>query len=260
MCQARHTVKAFSGYFDALLNTKNIHDASNNGLQIEASEEVRRLGFAVDARLETLEKAAGLGIGLLFVHHGLSWGDGVKYFTGHVGEMLALAYRRGVSLYACHLPLDLHPDLGNNAGLARLFDLENMREEFPWHGEVIGCAGDFRRETPLADVATTLAAGLGISPADIRVHPGEKASCRHIGFVSGGGGGSVEQCQEAGIDTLVTGELLHHQGILAKECGISVIVAGHYATETVGPKAVMQRVMADFPDVPCSFINAPTGL
>ena len=260
MSQTLHTVKAFSSYFDDLLNTKNIHDVSNNGLQIEASDDVRQLGFAVDARLETLEKAAALGIDLLFVHHGLSWGEGVKYFTGHLGEMLALAFRKGVSLYACHLPLDLHPELGNNAGLAKLFDLENVRAEFPWHGEVIGCAGDFKQEMSLADVAATLAASLSISASDVHVHPGEKASCRHIGFVSGGGGGCVEQCLEAGIDTLVTGELIHHQGILAKECGISVIVAGHYATETVGPKAVMRRVMADFPDIPCSFINAPTGL
>lgn len=247
-------------FFDNLLGIGEVKDYSNNGLQVEASEEIKTIAFAVDASQETFEIAVAEKADLLFVHHGLSWGEGMKYFTGINGKRLATLFRNNLSLYAAHLPLDAHEIVGNNAVLASYFPLATKAPAFEYHGVTIGFAGELEREMQLGEAAEVLASNLNISVGDIKIFPGRSETCRRIGFVSGGGSDCVQQCLDLGCDTLVTGELLHQHGVLALDLGVSVIAAGHYATETTGPAAVMNVFANEFQDVECVWIDAPTGL
>jgi dinuclear metal center YbgI/SA1388 family protein len=224
-----------------------------NGLQIENSGEVRRVGAAVDACAATIEKAVEKGIQLLLVHHGLFW-SGVQPVTGMTRRKIKMALDGDLAIYSSHLPLDLHPQLGNNALLARALGFKKCVPFFYAKGQNIGL------KTKVAvsrdELSRRLEKVLGHKP---HLSPGGPAKTAHIGIVTGGAGAEVAQAAAEGVDTFITGEGPQHSYIAAEELGVNLFYGGHYATETFGVKALAAYVSKRF-RVPWEFIDHPTGL
>lgn len=228
-------------------------DRALNGLQVENSGTVERIVAAVDASQASIEHAAAQGRGtLLLVHHGLFW-DGNLPLTGRRYRRLAAAIRGDVAVYSAHIPLDLHPEVGNNALLAGQLGVPVEAWWGDHHGVPIGVMGtvDVARDE-LADKLRRLLGGR------VQVIPGGPARCRRVGIITGGAGSAMAEAREAGCDTFITGEGSHHTWFDAMEGGLNVLYGGHYATETVGVKALAERVAERF-GLPWSFFDLPTG-
>ena len=241
-------------YLDDYLGCRGSSDYSDNGLQIEGGADVTRLAFAVDACQETIAGATAAGAQMLIVHHGLFWGKALRVVGPHRRRVQALL-DGGCSLYAAHLPLDRHPEVGNNAQLARLLGLTvvgGLGEAFGLPVGVIATAAAMPRTALVA----RLAASLGVTPL---VLPGGPEQVQRIGIISGGAARDIATAAAAGCDTYITGETSHSSYHDAAEYGVNVIYAGHYATETVGLKALAAHLAGPFA-LPSAFIDRPTGL
>jgi dinuclear metal center YbgI/SA1388 family protein len=260
-----------AGYLDGYLRVREVPDDQNalNGLQVENGGAVWRIVAAVDASQATIdglpggapksEAARAGGAPLLLVHHGLLW-DGNRPITGRRYRRLRSLLAQDAALYAAHIPLDVHPDVGNNAVLARRLGLT----ETAWFGNhkgiPLGVAGTApARWQTRADAAAAVADALGIASAAIRLIPGGPDRVRRVGVITGGAGSAIEQAQAAGCDTFLTGEGAAHTYFDATELGLNVLYAGHYATETVGVRALAEHLSARF-GIPSEFHDHPTGL
>lgn len=224
-----------------------------NGLQVANAGEVTRVAAAVDLCEATIRMAGDQGADCLLVHHGLFWG-GVRPLVGPAYRRVAGLIARNIALYSAHLPLDRHPDVGNNAGLARLLGVTVRGEFGSYHGASIGVWGDM--DASRDDLGRALAATLGAVP---RLLPFGRERVRRVGIVTGAGGSLIPQAAAAGLDTFVTGEGPHWTFFDAEELGINVFYAGHYATEVVGVQALGAHVAAKFA-LPWTFLDHPTGL
>jgi dinuclear metal center YbgI/SA1388 family protein len=224
-----------------------------NGLQVENAGEVRRIAAAVDACQAVFDRAAALGADLLIVHHGLFWG-GLQPLTGPHYRRVSALVRAGMALYGAHLPLDRHPEVGNNVVLARLLGMQVTGWWGEYKGAPIAVRGEL--ELPRETLTQRIAAALGPVP---RLIPGGPGSTKQVGIVTGAGGSMIREAKAAGLDTLITGEGKHHSFFDAEELGINVFYAGHYATETVGVTALAEHLAGRF-TLPWSFIDHPTGL
>jgi dinuclear metal center YbgI/SA1388 family protein len=187
------------------------------------------------------------------VHHGLFWG-GLEPLTGRHGKRVRALIRHNIALYAAHVPLDLHPDVGNNVVLARALGLAELEFFGDLKGQRIGVRGTL--STTRAAFLATLGDTLGVAPFVIEAGPSE-ITC--VGIITGGGGSMIHDALDAGVDTFVTGEGAHHTYFDAEESGINVVYAGHYATETVGVKALAKHLEQRF-DLTWEFLDHPTGL
>jgi dinuclear metal center YbgI/SA1388 family protein len=248
-------LSALVSYLDDYLRIGDVNDSPQalNGLQVANGGTVERLAATVDACRATIERAAEQHADFLLVHHGLFW-SGLQPLTGPYGERVRSLIRHDIALYAAHLPLDVHPDVGNNAVLARMLGLEDQRWFGQYEGQPIGIAGT--AAMPRDELAERIGEMLGTEPQVIATGP---ERVRRIGVVTGGGGKLVAQAAAAGIDTYVTGEGPHHAYFDAEELGVNLILAGHYATETVGVKALAEHLAQRF-GLPWEFIDHPTGL
>lgn len=232
-------------------------DASNNGLQIEGKAEVTRALFGVDGCLALFEQAAAGNFDFVFVHHGISWGGEPRRFTGIHAARFRTMFGNGISLYGVHLPLDAHPELGNNARLANLAELTGLEPFCNYHGYDIGFIGHPRKLVKAPELAAELEKILH-SKAELIADHGR--ILKTVAVVSGGGGmDALEQAASSKADLLITGELEHVMYHPARELGIPVLALGHYATETLGPKAVMAHLAKQF-SLQCEFADLPTGL
>ncbi len=242
-------------WLDRTLRTREVTDYPGawNGLQIENSGAVTKIGAAVDACEPVLAEAASRGVTLLLVHHGLFWG-GVQPVVGAVYRRMRTALAHDLALYSSHLPLDLHPTLGNNALLSRALGFRKCAPFFTMKGQPIGV--QTRAALPLAELACRLERVLGSAP---HLCAGGPAKTARIGIVTGGAGGEVAQAAAEGVDTFITGEGPHHSYTLAEELGVNLFYGGHYATETFGVKALAAAAAKKF-RVPWEFIDHPTGL
>ncbi|HHY87240.1 MAG TPA: Nif3-like dinuclear metal center hexameric protein [Verrucomicrobia bacterium] len=229
------------------------YDGAVNGLQVENDGRVRRIAAAVDGSVETVRLAVRAKADLLIVHHGLFWGK-THPWTGRRYELLRLLLDHNVAVYSSHLPLDAHPELGNNARLCRLLGLRKGRPFFESHGRPIGLLA--RARISRSELAERLARATGRKPLAI---PGGPDRCSRIGIVTGGAGGDLKQAADAGVDTFITGEGPHWTYALAEDLGLNVFYGGHYATETFGVKALAERLSKRF-RVPWVFLDHPTGL
>ncbi|MGQ0702359.1 MAG: Nif3-like dinuclear metal center hexameric protein [Gemmatimonadales bacterium] len=248
-------------HLDEYLRIRDVPDEPNalNGLQVEnRSGRVGRIVAAVDAALATIE-AVGRGEPggpvLLLVHHGLFW-DGNVPITGRRYRRVRALFERDIALYSAHIPLDLHPEVGNNAVLARGLGLREQSPFDLYRGVAIGVQGSFQPPLGREDLVARLAALLG---AAARLIPGGPPESRRVGIITGAGGGRVAAAREAGLDTYITGEGAHHTYFDAMEVGVNLIFAGHYATETVGVKALAAHVSERF-GLPWVFHDQPTGM
>ncbi|HEX6939256.1 MAG TPA: Nif3-like dinuclear metal center hexameric protein [Longimicrobiales bacterium] len=242
-------------YLDAYLRIGEVPDDPNalNGLQVEGRAEVERLGAAVDASEASIREAARRGCDVLLVHHGLFW-DGNVPVTGRRYRRLRLLIERGIALYSAHLPLDVHPEVGNNVELARALGIEVRGWFGEYRGVPIGVWGELelRREALLARLDEVLG-------GRVRLLPGGPERVARVGVLTGAGGSMIGKAIAAGLDALVTGEGAHHTYFDAVEGGINVFYGGHYATETWGVRALAAHLSARF-GIPGEFIDQPTGL
>lgn len=242
-------------WLDEYLRVRDVPDdaLALNGLEVENDGRVSRVAVAVDACQAVFDRASDLNADLLIVHHGLFWG-GLEPLTGRHGQRVATLMRHNIALYSAHLPLDVHPEVGNNAVLARALEIPIGGSWGRYQGASVGLWGDAELSREL--LGERLGATLGVVP---KLLPFGPARSRRIGIVTGSGGSMIGEARRAGIDTLVTGEGKHHSFFDAEELGVNVFYAGHYATETVGVRALGERLAQQF-DLPWSFIDHPTGM
>ena len=205
-------LEKITGWLDKTLDLESFDDVSNNGLQIaREGGDVKLVAFAVDASLASVKAAAKAGAQLLVVHHGISWGGGIKRLTGGAYSIVKAAIDANLALYAAHLPLDANKAVGNNWELARYLGLERISPAFSYHGNVIGVVG-------------------------------YNAHGKKIGVCSGGAGEFAEDAKALGCDVYVTGEANWAETIAAENVGMNMVCAGHYDTETFGVKALAKAM------------------
>lgn len=245
---------ALVAYLDEYLTVPEWPDKSLNGLQVEGDPRVSTVALATDAALATFALAAGAGAEFLIVHHGLFWGETLPIIGVQRARIGALL-EAGISLYAAHLPLDGHPEVGNNAVLARLLGLADSGP-FGRQGErQLGVAGELPAPLDRAGLAARLEALLGVRP-DVLAFGGE--TVRRVAIVSGAAAGLIPEADAAGVDAFITGETSHIAFHEARERGLNVLFAGHYATETLGVRALGDHLTERF-GVETVFLDVPTG-
>lgn len=223
-----------------------------NGLQVANDGRVTRIGAAVDAGLEPFERAAAAGVDFLLVHHGLFWTPPVPV-TGAVYRRLTVLWRANCAVYSSHLPLDAHPQLGNNARMARQLGLRCQRTFLVHEGEPIGRIAPWGR--PRTGLRRRLKA---LYPRVVAIEFGP-ARPREIAFCSGSGSSAVPELITAGVDTLVTGELREEHFNQAQEQRLNLYLCGHYATEVHGVQALAAELAAKF-RLPWEFIATDNPL
>ena len=243
-------------YLNDYLRVKEIQDISQNGLQVEGPEEVTQVAFAVDGCQAVFEQAIAAGAQLLIVHHGLFWSE-PALLVGPLFQKVRMLIKGGCGLYAVHLPLDLHSEVGNNAELVRLLKLKDVRTFGDYHGVEIGFGGTLDSPVSLDVLADWLAQATGERPICVLVHDPERVL--QVGCISGGAASMMDQVAEAGFDTFVTGETSHTHFHRAADYGLNVIYGGHYATETLGVKALARHLAEKF-GLETIFLDSPTGM
>jgi len=243
-------------YLDTYLRIAEFEDTSQNGLQVEGPEEVTKVAFAVDACLTAFEQAVEAGAQLLVVHHGLFWDKPLRLVGPHFRRVRTLI-EGGCGLYGAHLPLDAHPEVGNNAELARLLGLEETRPFGRYHGVEIGIAGILDPPLDIPALIGRTIRALNHPPIRVLAHGPERA--HRVACVSGFAATMIDQVKEAGLDTFITGETSHAFFHQAAEQGLNIIFAGHYATETLGVKALARHLEERF-DLETAFLTIPTGM
>jgi len=254
------SVGELAEYLDQYLRIREIPDEPNaiNGLQAEnASGRIHRIVAAVDASLETIQGAGAgrKGSALLLVHHGLFW-DGSIPVTGRRYRRVRALMDSDTALYAAHIPLDVHSEVGNNAVLARDLGLVETEPFDLYKGVSIGVQGTLAKPVARETLVATLEQMLSTKA---RLIPGGPPESRRIGIITGAAGGRIAAARDAGLDTYISGEGAHHTYFDAMEFGVNVIYGGHYATETVGVKALAQHLGNRF-NLPWEFHHHPTGL
>ena len=242
-------------YCDRTLRTNKVndYDGAMNGLQMENRGFITRIAAAVDASLATVEMAIAARADLLIVHHGLFWGSRTPW-TGTTYQLMRLLTEHNLAVYSSHLPLDMHPRLGNNAQLCAALGFRATKPFFFQKDQFLGLQS--RTGVPLEDLKRRLRKAVGGEPV---VLSGGPAICRRIGVVTGGAGAELHQAVKEGIDTFITGEGPHWTFVLAEELEVNVLYGGHYATETFGVKALAADLSKRF-GLPWSFLDHPSGL
>ncbi len=237
-------------FLDDFLKIEEFTDASANGLQVEGRGEVRKIAFAVDACMESFKAAYKIGADLLVVHHGLVWG-GIKYIRSIVKKRIKFLLDTGISLYAAHLPLDAHPEIGNNASILKIINAKIQEPFGEYKGVRIGYLGSFNYEKNLTEILNSFrfATVLSFGPEKIKT----------VGVVSGRGGFAIEEAIEKKLDLFITGEAEHEVYHLAREGGINVTFLGHYESEKFGLLNLSKIISSKF-GVETVFIDVPTNL
>lgn len=231
-------------------------DRSMNGLQVgRRDKQVRTLVTAVDACQETFLRARDAGADMLFVHHGLFWGSPIGVTDEHYARLKTLL-DADIALYAMHLPLDQHLELGNNAVMAAELGLVDVAPFGRMKGTEIGVQGRLTAPLDMEEIARRLFGG---RENTLRMLPFGKTRVESVGLISGGAPFEVEQAISAGLDLYITGDANHIVYHRAQEAGINVIFGGHYATETWGVRALGERCAREL-GLEHSFIDVPTGL
>ena len=247
--------RELTNYLNAYLRIGDVQDYQGafNGQQVEGSPVVTRVAMAVDACQFTIDAAVAARAELLIVHHGLFWGPTAPVTERYYHRLSALI-KHDIGLYSCHLPLDAHPEVGNNHVLARMLGLKPNGVFGAFEGVPIGVYADARRSREA--LIGRVREALQVEPLVIATGPTE---LKRIGVLTGGGGSLIAEAAAAGLDMYITGEGAHHTYFEAEERGLNVIYAGHYATETVGVKALGEHLKTQF-GLEVQFIDHPTGL
>lgn len=245
---------ALVAYLDEYLDTAAWSDKSLNGLQVEGAERVRLVALTTDTAQATIDMAVEAGAHMMIAHHGLFWGR-IEPVVGPLRARLASLLRAEISLYASHLPLDAHPVVGNNAVLARLLGLRDLEPFGAWGSGSIGVAGRLPETLDRAGLAARLEALLG-ERAHILAFGSDRVM--RVAVVSGAAADLIPEAAGAGVDAFVTGETSHTAVHQARERRLNVLFAGHYATETLGVRALGDHLAERF-GLDTVFLDVPTG-
>ena len=242
-------------YCDQRTKISEIKDfpGSYNGLQLENSGEVLKIGAAVDAGLVPFQKAISTGIDFIITHHGLFWTPPVPLINSAY-QKVKLCIDHNLAVYGSHLPLDCHPEIGNNAILAQKLQLEPIASFLPYEGVDIGLIT--KNTQSRKDLSNRLKS---LFPKGINSMEFGTDTPSKIAILTGSGQSAVDKILDAGADTLITGELKQHHFNLAQELKLNLYACGHYATETFGVDALAQEVSAKF-DLPYEFIETECPL
>lgn len=248
-------LRKITNWLDEELRTAEIVDYAGaiNGLQLENNGSVTKVAAAVDATLPVIQKAIDAGADLLLVHHGMFW-QGTQPLTGAFYQKIKMAMDANLAIYSSHLPLDVHPQWGNNVALCRALGIHPTETFLPYKGMDVGLVGELNISLKELIARTERAVG-----GSVHYCQGGYEECRKIGVCTGGAGSEIAAVAAAGVDTFLTGEGPHWSYGLAEELGLNVIYAGHYATETFGVKLLSMELASRF-DLQCIFIDHPSGL
>ncbi|MFT3781148.1 MAG: Nif3-like dinuclear metal center hexameric protein [Nibricoccus sp.] len=248
------TLQELVDYCDQRTRRASFKDAPGafNGLQISNNGRVTKIGAAVDAGVIPFQKAIAAGIDFLIVHHGMYW-DMPRPITGPVYDRVATLVKSNCALYSNHLPLDGHPEIGNNALLARELELEPSRPYLVREGEAIGWIAEHKetRQQLRARLQKLYSRVIAIECGS------EKPAA--VAFCSGSGNSAVPELPREGVDTLVTGELREEWFNYAQEQKLNLYLCGHYATEVHAVKALAAELSAKF-GIPWEFIATENPL
>lgn len=255
------TLDDVAAHLDALLRTREIPDypTAVNGVQLANRGEIRGIAAAVDCSIRTIRGAIEAGANLLMVHHGMFW-SGLQPIRGPLYRRLTALLQHDVAVYASHLPLDAHPTIGNNVLLARALRLAPAEGFATFQSVQIGVQG--MADLPTAELVERAARFARLYRTELRasVFAPERRTRRWA--ICTGAGASADTLREAirgGVDTLIVGEGPHWTAVDADELGLVILYAGHYATETLGIRALAEHAGAQF-GVPWTFVDSPTGL
>lgn len=237
------TLKALIEYTDTLLSPDRYSDYCPNGLQVEGRAEIRSIASGVTASLALIEAAIEAGADALVVHHGYFWKGEDACITGMKRRRLERLLGSGTSLLAYHLPLDAHPELGNNAQLAQLLGFSAQGNFGSDGGLQLGQYGELARPLSGAALAEHLQASLGRTPQHIA---GAGDLIRRVGWCTGAAQSYIEAAVEQGLDAFISGEISEQTVHVVRECGIHYFAAGHHATERYGVRALGERLAGHF--------------
>ncbi len=254
------TLTDLDEYFRSFLNFElYAKDPSKNGIQVQnakpQTDTIHTVAFAVDACIETIEKAVESKAQVLVVHHGLFWGHEQTIISGHYNRLKTLI-ENNIALYACHIPLDANSEVGNNYGLARQIGLQNLEPFGMWNNMTIGVQGSYNTPMSMDSIAKML---LPPDESPIIVFPFGKKEIKTVAVVSGGAEDLLTEAIENSLDLYITGELSHESYHLAKEACINVMAGGHYNTEIVGVSLLAKKLQSE-KNINTVFLNIPTGL
>lgn len=235
-------------------------DISANGLQVtHRVDKLQRIAFAVDACLETFMRCKDIGAQALVVHHGLFWGR-EELLAGYHYDRMRFILENDIALYAAHLPLDAHPEVGNNYGIASSLGLQELQPFGQYKGKTIGVQGKLPKAKNIFEIQQQL---FGHDGNVIRTLPFGNSEVETVAIVSGGGATDVDEAIVNGVDLFITGDASHTVYHRCLESSINVIFAGHYLTEVWGVKLLMQKFLngpGKEYGVQAEFIDVPTGL
>lgn len=246
-----------ASFLDDLLNVARIRDHGINGLQVIGKNEVTRIALGVSASLELFEAAVQWGADMLVVHHGLFWSNSPREIRAILKERLKILFDHDVSLLAYHLPLDAHPEFGNNIQLARRLSLQVETHDFGlYEGTYIGVIGSTPQPMPFESFAESVAIALSLTP---HILPSGPDTISRVGIISGGAASHIQDAIDCECDVYITGELGEPTAALAREGHINAIGLGHYNSEKYGPIALghllqeQYGVQTEFIDIPNPF-------
>ena len=223
---------------DTLLQPARFSDVAENGLQVEGTDTIERVVCGVTANLALIDAAIDVGAHAIVVHHGLVWGGGIRRLDGWLKTRVQRLLQAGINLYAYHLPLDAHQDVGNNVGLARALGVTDVVPFGRYKGQPIGCAGAFLPSLTLPQLVDRARQDVVGHANGISAFGDPNRPLRSVGLCSGGAPDLLHEAIGLGLDVYVTGEVTEYVKAVAEESGTAFVALGHHATERFGPRAL----------------------
>lgn len=247
------SIQQLTTYLNGLLRVQEISDYCPNGLQVEGNEEVTHIVTGVTASQALVDAAIAQGADTLLVHHGYFWKGESQTITGMKKKRISALLKNDINLLAYHLPLDVHPEYGNNRQLANLLNVQQVKAVSSV--KPVGVLMEGELPTPIKgeDLKQLLATQLN---RDILMECPQHKEISRIAWCTGGGQGFIEQAVEAKVDAFITGEVSEQTIHIAREMDIAFFAAGHHATERYGVKALGEHLSEHF-DIPVTFIDIP---
>ena len=242
-------------FLNSYLNIKNIKDSSQNGLQCEGAENIKKIAFGVSISLKLIEKSIEEKADMIIVHHGLLWGRS-SIFKGPYQKKLKLLFNNNINLLGYHLPLDKHIKIGNNAQLMNYFGAKQIKPFGAYEGETIGLKGMFSKQKYLNEIIKTLSDKINSKVLCLEFGP---KKIKTLGIISGGAQNMFNQAADENLDLYITGEISEFVQEMARENNINFISAGHYNSEKPGIWALEKLIKSKF-KVETKFIDIPNPI
>lgn len=247
--------KTLNKYLRKLLTPEEFSDYGPNGLQIEGSDKIEKIAFAVSATKDSIAKAVEEKADALIVHHGLFWKfHGTRTLTGPFAKRVLPLVKNNINLFGYHLPLDAHIEYGNAASLAKLIGLEDLEAFGDYKGSPTGVKGKFKSPIDPIELKNKLAKVLNHEV--IHSNPTEVPKISSMGIITGGANGDWIRAMRAGLDSYLTGEISEHDWHEAKESEVHFFAGGHHATEQFGIQALMEKVREDHASLELFYIDS----